>query len=70
MDISSLIVYILTSNIGLHIVGSGICALFEMHAETAQKRTHEIQSETLVSLHRLSYGVMEFDPKVVLSISE
>ena len=36
---------------GLHIVGSGICALFEMRAETVQKWTHEIQSETLVSLH-------------------
>ena len=28
---------------GLHIVGSGICALLEMRAETVQKWTSEIQ---------------------------
>ena len=28
---------------GLHIVGSGICALLEMRAETVQKWTPEIQ---------------------------
>ena len=28
---------------GVHIVGSGICALLEMHAETLQKWTSEIQ---------------------------
>ena len=28
---------------GLHIVGSGICALLEMRAETVQKWTFEIQ---------------------------
>ena len=28
---------------GVHIVGSGICDLLEMHAETIQKWTSEIQ---------------------------
>ena len=28
---------------GVHIVGSCICALLEMHVETVQKRTSEIQ---------------------------
>ena len=40
---------------GLHILKSGISALFEMHAETVQKWTHKIQWETLVSLHSYYY---------------